>query len=73
MIAIKSKCGAVFLGISEDFLDAEMKLNIAYYKAQGCIVETVDEFSFSKKCRCEHCVKLEHKFEELIEEIKNEY
>ena len=72
MIVIKSKCGRIFQGINEDFMDAEMKLNIAYYKAQGCLVETVESFRFSEKCNCEHCNNLEHKFEELIEQIKSE-
>jgi len=69
---IKSKCGAIFQGISNDHIDAEMRLNIAYYKAQGCEIETVESFSFSEICSCEHCKKIEHKFEELIEEIKND-
>lgn len=72
MIIIKSKCGSIFQGMNEDFMDAEMKLNIAYYKAQGCTVENVESFKFSENCNCEDCNKLEHDFENLIEEIKSE-
>jgi hypothetical protein len=72
MLIIKSKCGAIFSGINESFNTAETKLEIAYYKAQGCIVETVDSFSFSKECNCKHCELIEHEFENLIEEIKEQ-
>lgn len=71
MIIIKSKCGSIFQGMNEEYMDAEMKLSIAYYKAQGCIVEHVESFKFSPECNCKDCNKIEHKFEELIEEIKS--
>lgn len=72
MIVIKSKCGRIFQGMNEDYMDAEMKLSIAYYKAQGCIVEQVESFKFDEDCNCEDCNKLEHEFDSLIEEIKSE-
>jgi hypothetical protein len=72
MIIIKSKCGSIFQGMNEDYMNAEMKLSMAYYKAQGCIVEYVDSFKFGDECNCEDCNQLEHEFEKLIEEIKSE-
>jgi hypothetical protein len=72
MITISCKSGNIFCGMNEEYMDAETKLQIAYYKAQGCIVENVESFSFGSGCDCEHCNQLEHEFEELIEEIKGE-
>lgn len=71
-ITISCKNGNIFSGINEDYMDAESKLQIAYYKAQECIVETVESFSFGKGCDCEHCNQLEHEFDVLIDEIKDE-
>jgi hypothetical protein len=74
MIVIKCKNGHTFQAMNIEFLDAEEKLHIAYYKAQGCIVENVVSI-FSDKTemdKCEECSKLEHNFDELIEEIKGE-
>jgi hypothetical protein len=71
MKAIKCKAGNVFAACSGDFIDALWKLEEAYYKAQGCIVEDIEEVRFSG-CTCEHCKTLEHEFENLIEDIKNE-
>ena len=57
MIIIKSKCGSIFQGMNEDYMDAEMKLSMAYYKAQGCTVEYVDSFKFGDECNCEDLSK----------------
>ena len=73
MITISCKNGRIFSGMNPDFLDAEGKLQIAYYKAQGCIVEVVDSFEFGEPHDCEHCDNLEHEFENLIEQIIDEY
>lgn len=69
MIGIKCKSGHVFSACN--FIDAEWKLQEAYYKAQGCEVEESESVRFSS-CNCEHCQSLEHEFENLIEEIKNQ-
>ena len=71
MIGIKCKSGHVFSACNENYIDAEWKLQEAYYKAQGCEVELSNEVRFSE-CNCEHCQSLEHEFENLIEEIKSE-
>jgi hypothetical protein len=72
MIAIKCKNGRTFVGINESFLDAETKLQIAYYKSQDCLIEVVETVKFEPPHDCKHCSSLEHKFEELIEELKSE-
>lgn len=72
MITISCKNGRIFSGINEDYMGAEEELQIAYYKAQGCIVETVESFQFSPEHDCEHCESLEHRFEMLIETIIDE-
>jgi hypothetical protein len=69
MITISCKNGRIFSAINEDYMDAECKLQIAYYKAQGCIIEVVESFVFSPPHKCEHCDELEHNFENLIDEI----
>lgn len=69
MITISCKNGRIFSGINEEYMGAEEELQIAYYKAQGCIVEKVENFTFSEPHDCEHCKSLEHKFEMLIEAI----
>lgn len=66
MIGIKCKSGVFFSACNENFIDVEWKLQEAYYKAQGCLVEEVKEVSFSN-CECEHCKLLEHEFDSLIE------
>lgn len=71
MIGIKCKSGHVFSACNENYIDAEWKLQEAYYKAQGCEVELSDEIRFSE-CNCNHCKSLEHEFEKLIEEVKSE-
>lgn len=51
---------------------AEWKLEEAYYMAQGCEVTKSENLNFSKPDNnCPHCTILEHKFEELIQEIKD--
>lgn len=70
MTAIQCKSGKTFAGSVTSFIDAEWKLQEAYYKAQGCNVVQVDSVKF-ESCKCEHCKNLEHKFEELIEEIRS--
>lgn len=69
MIGIKCKSGKVFSACNSHFVDAEWKLQEAYYKAQGCTVEESESVQFSE-CDCDHCKSLEHEFENLIEEIK---
>ena len=69
MTAIQCKSGKTFAGSVTKYRDAEWKLQEAYYKAQGCKVVEVDSVTW-EGCECEHCEGLEHKFEELIEEIK---
>jgi hypothetical protein len=71
MVAIKCKSGRIFSACNENYMDAEWKLQEAYYKAQGCTVELLDEVRFSE-CECDHCKSLEHEFENLIEEVKSE-
>ncbi len=71
MIAIKCKSGKIFSGLASiEYADAEWKLQTAYYKAQGCIIEE-DNVNTFEKCGCEHCSEIEHNFQTLIEEIKN--
>jgi hypothetical protein len=72
MTIISCKNGRIFSGINEDYIGAEEELQIAYYKAQGCVVETVESFQFSPEHDCEHCKSLEHRFEMLIETIIDE-
>jgi len=72
MITISCKNGRIFSGINENYMGAEEELQIAYYKAQGCVVETVESFVFSPEHDCEHCKSLEHRFEILIETIIEE-
>lgn len=69
MIVIKCKSGNIFSATVAKYADAEWKLQEAYYKAQGCIVEKQESATFGS-CNCDHCDSLEHKFEDLIEEIK---
>lgn len=76
IVTISCKNGRVFSAMREDAMDAEMKLRIAYYKAQGCNIDNLkdDNFEFNKKHEheCEHCSSLEHEFENLIDEITGE-
>lgn len=69
MTAIQCEKGNTFAGSVTEYIDAEWKLQEAYYKAQGCKVVEVESISFDG-CGCEHCKTLEHKFEELIEEVR---
>jgi len=69
MKAIKCKSGHIFSACVAKYIDAEWKLQECYYKAQGCTTELVESVVFSK-CECDHCKSLEHKFEDLIEEVK---
>lgn len=71
MIVIKCKSGIAFAAVNENFIDAEWKLQEAYYKAQGCTTEKQEQLKF-QICECTHCQSLEHNFEDLIDEIKNE-
>jgi hypothetical protein len=71
MVGIKCKSGNVFSACNSNYVDAEWKLQEAYYKAQGCEVEESESVKFSN-CDCEHCKTLEHEFEKLIDEIKEE-
>lgn len=69
MTGIKCKNNHVFCMIVDDCIDAEWKLLEAYYKVQGCSVAKSDSLRFSKEEACEHCSKLEHEFENLIDSI----
>lgn len=71
MIQIVCKSGKAFVGCSPDFIDAEWKLQEAWYKAQGCIVSEVESMTL-EQCDCDHCKSLDHSFDELIQEIKDE-
>lgn len=71
MIVIKCKSGVGFAAVNENYIDAEWKLQEAYYKAQGCIIEQQEQSKLDL-CECEHCQSIEHNFEDLIEEIKNQ-
>jgi hypothetical protein len=73
MTGIQCRSGHVFSMINDNYKDAEWKLQEYYYIAQGCEVVTEEFLSFSDPNKlCSHCDSLEHKFEELIEEIKDE-
>jgi len=69
MIVIKCKSGKVFAATVAKYVDAEWKLQEAYYKAQGCTTEKV-EFVVAGNCNCGHCKSLEHNFDDLIEEVR---
>lgn len=69
MIVIKCKNGGVVSATNPNFIDAEWKLEEAYYKAQGCTVETQKSVIYDE-CGCDHCKSLENNFDKLIEEIK---
>lgn len=63
----------VFSMISDDYIDAEWKLQECYYMSQGCEIVKDEFLSFSPPNKaCPHCSILEHEFEDLIEEIKGE-
>lgn len=68
MIGIKCKGGNVFSATIKRAVDAEWKLEEAYYKAQGCEVIESKDIRLGK-CSCEHCGTLEHNFHELLDEI----
>jgi len=75
MTGIQCHQGHVFSMISDDYIDAEWKLQECYYMSQECEVVKDEFLSFSPASEtkdCSHCSILEHKFEELIEEIKGE-
>ena len=71
MIGIQCKSKQVFCAIVNGSEDAEWHLQVAYYKAQGCTVVDNEKVRFGS-CTCEHCETIEHNFEELIEEIKEQ-
>ncbi len=72
MTGIQCKNGHIFSMISDDFKDSEWKLQEYYYRAQGCKVIQEESLSFSPPSGCEHCKSLEHEFENLIEDIKED-
>ena len=71
MTGIKCKSGHVFsMIIDSEAKSAEWKLQEFYYKAQGCEVVTEDGLRFSEPNKlCPDCNSLEHEFENLIEEV----
>lgn len=74
MIGIQCRKGHIFSMIVDHKKDAEWKLQEYYYKAQGCEVVKDDNLRFSNPNDyfCSHCNSLEHEFENLIEEVKDE-
>ena len=73
MTGIACIAGNIFSMTVNRAIDAEWKLQEAYYVAQGCQIIKGDNIRFAeKKCECDHCKTLEHKFHDLIEEIKDE-
>ena len=72
MRAIMCKSRSIFSACNSNFIDAEWKLQEAFFFFLWCLVEEIEEVRFSK-CECDHCKSLEHDFEELIEEIVKEY
>lgn len=74
MKGIQCTHGHVFsMIIDSESNSAEWKLEEFYYKAQGCEIVKEDSLKFSQSENlCSHCESLEHEFEKLIEEIKNE-
>ena len=70
MLVIKCKNNGMFAACVEQYADAEWKLQEAYYVAQGCKLDKQETAGWDG-CECEHCESLEHKFEELIEEVRN--
>lgn len=70
MTGIACKNGKIFSACVDKYIDAEWKLQEAYYKAQGCVIIKREPMML-ESCECEHCKTLEHNFEDLIEEIKN--
>ena len=73
MVGIQCYKGHVFaMIINSEAKSAEWKLEECYYMSQGCEIVKEDYLQFSKPDEnCYHCSILEHKFEELIEEIRN--
>ena len=73
MKGIQCKNGHVFaMIIDSESNTAEWKLEEHYYKSQGCEIVKEEYLSFSKHdAICGFCNSLEHEFENLIEEIKN--
>lgn len=73
MTGIQCSQGHLFSMCNDDYIDAEWKLQECYYMSQGCEIVKEDYLSFSPPdSDCPHCSILEHKFEDLIEEIKGE-
>lgn len=73
MTGIQCNQGHIFsMIIDSHSKTAEWKLEECYYMSQGCEVTQGESLSFSKGENCPHCSILEHEFENLIEEIKNE-
>ena len=67
--SIQCKNGVTFSACVADYVDAEWKLQEAYYIAQGCEVKVTEKSEFGV-CICDHCDTLEHEFENMIDEIK---
>lgn len=74
MTGIQCRKGHIFAMCSDNHKDAEWKLQEFYYKAQGCeiVIEESLKFSNPNDYICSHCDSLEHEFENLIEEIKED-
>lgn len=69
MRVIKCKSGNAFSANTDTNIDAEWKLEEAYYVAQGCVAITAKRVNLVE-CDCEHCQSLDHEFENLIESIR---
>lgn len=73
MTGIQCRKGHIFAMIVDNQVNsAEWKLEEAYYKAQGCEVVKDEQLRFTQPEMCSHCDSLEHEFESLIEEIKEQ-
>lgn len=70
MTGIQCKDGHIFsMIIDSENKSPEWVLESSYYVAQGCNIVIEDDLRFSNSKECSHCLNLEHKFEELIDQI----
>lgn len=73
MTGIACKNRHIFSMIVDEYIDAEWKLQEAYYKAQGCQIIKGDNLNLTQANKCESCQKLEHQFDNLIKEVLEKY
>lgn len=74
LTTVSCPCGQkVFFAVANEFIDSEAKLEIAYYKSQGCIVNDQYEGAINfGSCECELKENVQHDFHKLIEDIVDE-